>query len=138
MFGEKDQNDRRMDYQALLARNLPGLDEQITIERMQARYEHCQTSMDALRRKVAGVAPTEGRGTFFGTSRLISHTGRLSSPGSFAILSEVGSFGIAFTFLATASPSAGVIILFLVKETLHLQDQSPAHEERESPTRALD
>ena len=84
------------------------------------------------------VAPTEGRGTFFGTSRLISHTGRLSSPGSFAILSEVGSFGIAFTFLATASPSAGVIILFLVKETLHLQDQSPAHEERESPTRALD
>ena len=57
VFGEKDQNDRRMDYQALLARNLPGLDEQITIERMQARYEHCQTSMDALRRKVASVAP---------------------------------------------------------------------------------
>ena len=84
------------------------------------------------------VAPAEGRGTFFGTSRLISHTGRLSSPGSFAILSEVGSFGIAFTFLATASLSAGAIIVFLVKETLHLQDPLPTYEERESPARALD
>jgi hypothetical protein len=57
VFGEKDQNDRRMDYNALLARNVPGLDEQITLERMQARYETCQTFMDALRRKVASVAP---------------------------------------------------------------------------------
>jgi len=71
------------------------------------------------------VAPKEGRGTFFGTSRLISHTGRLSSPGSFAVLSEVGSYGIAFTFLATASLAASGIIMFFVKETLHLQDNAP-------------
>jgi MFS family permease len=82
------------------------------------------------------VAPKEGRGTFFGTSRLISHTGRLSSPGSFAILSEVGSFGIAFTFLAAASLAAGGIIMFLVKETLHLQDATATPIDREDPTAA--
>ena len=57
VFGEKDQNDRRMDYQALLARNIPGIEAQITAERMSARYDACQVAMGALRRKVASVAP---------------------------------------------------------------------------------
>jgi MFS family permease len=72
------------------------------------------------------VAPPMGRGTFFGVSRLISHTGRLSSPGSFALLSEFASFGAAFTFLATASLLSGGIVFFFIKETLGLQADKPA------------
>jgi hypothetical protein len=66
-----------------------------------------------------------GRGTFFGVSRLVSHTGRLSSPGSFALLSEFATFGAAFTFLAMASIASGGLVFFFIKETLGLRTQEP-------------
>jgi MFS family permease len=71
------------------------------------------------------VAPPMGRGTFFGVSRLVSHTGRLSSPGSFALFSEFASFGAAFTFLAMASLLSGGIVFFFIKETLGLRADKP-------------
>ena len=71
------------------------------------------------------VAPPMGRGTFFGVSRLVSHTGRLSSPGSFALLSEFATFGAAFTFLAMASIASGGLVFFFIKETLGLRTQEP-------------
>lgn len=45
---EKDQKDRRMDYQALLASVRPGMDKEITVEKMVARYESCQRDLDTL------------------------------------------------------------------------------------------
>jgi MFS family permease len=85
------------------------------------------------------VAPSVGRGTFFGVSRLVSHTGRLSSPGSFALLSEFVSFGAAFTFLAMASIASGGLVFFFIKETLRLRSQessaprsTPKHDNRPS------
>lgn len=71
------------------------------------------------------VAPPMGRGTFFGVSRLVSHTGRLSSPGSFALLSEFASFGAAFSFLALASIASGGLVFFFIKETLGLREEKP-------------
>lgn len=72
----------------------------------------------------ADISPTEGRGTFLGMSRLVSHSGRLSSPGSFAILSELSGFGVAFVFLTGAALASTMVIGFLVKETLVKDDVS--------------
>jgi MFS transporter, DHA1 family, multidrug resistance protein len=72
------------------------------------------------------VAPDFDRGKFFGVSRMISHTGRLSSPGSFGLFSELAGFGAAFSFLALASIMSGGLVLFFVKETLGLQVHKPA------------
>lgn len=71
------------------------------------------------------VAPPIGRGTFFGVSRMVSHTGRLSSPGSFALLSELASYGAAFSFLALASVASGGLVFFFIKETLGLRPEKP-------------
>ena len=57
LFGEKDKNDRRMDYEGLLARDIPGIEDQVTQERMKARYDACHNAMATLRDKVASVAP---------------------------------------------------------------------------------
>ena len=54
----------------------------------------------------------------------------LSSPGSFALLAELGSYGVAFTFLATSSLASGAVLLFFVKETLRKQDVPEAASQR--------
>ena len=57
LFGEKDKNDRRMDFEALLARELPGIQDELQPDRMKARYDASHAAMDQLRKKVADVAP---------------------------------------------------------------------------------
>ena len=64
------------------------------------------------------VAPAYGRGTFFGASRLVSHSGRLASPSAFALVYELLGYGAAFVFLAGGAVASGAVVLFLFKETL--------------------
>jgi hypothetical protein len=45
---EKDQKDRRMDYQALLAKAPAGIEKEITLDKMVSRYEACQRDLDTL------------------------------------------------------------------------------------------
>ncbi len=56
-FIEKDRNDRRMSYDDLLARDLPGIEEQLEPEIMAMRHAACQQAMGTLREKVAEVKP---------------------------------------------------------------------------------
>ena len=67
---------------------------------------------------VTDIAPTHARGMFFGISRLVAQSGRLSSPVSFAALAELASFTAAFAFLGAASIASGLVVVFLVRETL--------------------
>ena len=64
------------------------------------------------------IAPAQGRGMFFGVSRLVAQSGRLSSPASFAALAGLASFTAAFAFLGAASIASGFVVAFLVRETL--------------------
>lgn len=54
---EKDQRDRRMSYEELLARDLPGMEAQITQEKWNERYDACHAALGVLRNTVAEVAP---------------------------------------------------------------------------------
>ena len=76
------------------------------------------------------IAPPYGRGAFFGTSRLIAHSGRLSSPSAFGLFAETIGYGAGFAFLACGAVAGGAIVLFFVKETLgrpiHSQSEAPA------------
>ena len=64
------------------------------------------------------IAPPQARGRFFGVSRLVAQSGRISSPGSFAIFSEFVGFGAAFVFMAGSAAVAAITIGRFVKETL--------------------
>jgi MFS family permease len=72
------------------------------------------------------VAPAHARGAFFGVSRQIAQVGSLSSPVSFTILVQMLSYGVAFSFLASTALLGGVIMLFLIPETLVKEDATPA------------
>ena len=54
---EKDTNDPRFDYQALLARDLPGIADEITQEKFDERYAACHRALGVLKNTVAEVAP---------------------------------------------------------------------------------
>lgn len=54
---DKDRRDRRMDYASLLAEARPGLEKEITPEKMQARSDACQSALDKLRELLESVAP---------------------------------------------------------------------------------
>ncbi len=54
---DKDQRDPRMNYAELLARDLPGMDAQITPEKWAERYDACHEALGVLRNTVAEVAP---------------------------------------------------------------------------------
>ena len=64
------------------------------------------------------IAPAYARGRFFGVSRLMAQSGRIGSPASFALLTELVSFGAAFVFLSVTALASGAIIAFFVSETL--------------------
>jgi MFS family permease len=64
------------------------------------------------------IAPEGARGRYFGVSRMVSETGSLSSPVSFAIFNALASFGAAFIFMAGTAFAAGTIVTFVLKETL--------------------
>lgn len=89
---------------------------------------HLATSLLAgsMQTVVSDVAPEFARGTFFGVSRFVNQSGRLSSPTSFGLLSELASFGAAFFFLSAAALGSGLIMAFLVRETL---DKTPPRAE---------
>ncbi len=65
------------------------------------------------------VAPAQARGLFFGMSRLVAQSGSTASPASFGVLSATLGFGAAFTFLASTGLIAGLVVAFLLEETLH-------------------
>ena len=69
------------------------------------------------------IAPPLARGRFFGVSRMVSQTGSLASPTSFAVLSQVASFGAAFFFMAGTSLTGALVVVFLIRETLHREPQ---------------
>ena len=52
---QKDTHDPRFDYEALLARDLPGMDQQITPEKMAERADACNAALGVLRNTVAEV-----------------------------------------------------------------------------------
>ncbi len=64
------------------------------------------------------IAPAHARGKFFGASRLVSNSGSMSSPVSFALLSQLGGFTAAFAFRSIVGFIAALVFLFYVKETL--------------------
>ena len=64
------------------------------------------------------VAPANARGRFFGVSRMVSQSGSLASPSSFAILSQLVNFGAAFAFLGGSALTGAFIVIFFLKETL--------------------
>jgi hypothetical protein len=70
------------------------------------------------------IAPEGARGRYFGVSRMVSETGSLSSPVSFAIFNAFASFGVAFVFMAGTAFSAGMIVTFVLKETLQRASQA--------------
>jgi MFS family permease len=78
------------------------------------------------------IAPVEGRGTFLGLSRTVSHSGRLSSPTSFGLFSEIAGFGVAFLFLGAASLATAIVIAFFVPETLGRSATPEERAEREA------
>ena len=57
LLREKDIHDPRFDYQALLDRNLPGIEEEITPEKFIERYEACQKALQVLKNTVAEIRP---------------------------------------------------------------------------------
>jgi MFS family permease len=71
------------------------------------------------------VAPAHARGRFFGVSRMVSQSGTLASPTSFAILSQLVNFGVAFIFLGGAALTGAFIVVFILKETLQKAPRRP-------------
>jgi hypothetical protein len=55
--GQKDQTDRRFDYQALLARAKPGVEQEVTPERFAERYAACQRGMETIADRIMQAAP---------------------------------------------------------------------------------
>ena len=75
---------------------------------------------------VTDIAPAHARGRFFGVSRLVAQSGRIGSPSSFALLTEMASFGVAFAFLSVTALASGAIIAFFVSETLRRDAEAGA------------
>jgi hypothetical protein len=57
LFLEKDQNDRRFDYQELLIKAKPEIRNQLSGEIFQAKYDACQAALAQLRDGLAAAAP---------------------------------------------------------------------------------
>lgn len=57
VFQEKDRTDPRIDYAALLRRARPGIEQDLTPEKMQARDDACQKALDALRAVLRQASP---------------------------------------------------------------------------------
>ena len=70
------------------------------------------------------IAPAHARGKFFGASHLVSNSGTMSSPISFALLTEFGGFTAAFAFRSIVGFAAALVFGFFVKETLK-KEQAP-------------
>ena len=64
------------------------------------------------------IAPAHARGKFFGASRLVANSGAMSSPISFALLSQFAGFTAAFAFRSLIGFAAALVFGFFVKETL--------------------
>ena len=64
------------------------------------------------------IAPAHARGKFFGASRLVANSGAMSSPISFALLSQFAGFTAAFAFRSIIGFAAALVFGFFVKETL--------------------
>lgn len=56
-LAEKDMEDPRYSYEALMATARPGLEQEVTPEKMQERYEACQRGVAAVQGVLADVAP---------------------------------------------------------------------------------
>ena len=65
------------------------------------------------------IAPTHARGRFFGAGRMVSQAGFMSTPLSFAVLTGVSGFGVAFAFLGGAGFLSALLIGVFIKETLN-------------------
>ncbi len=74
------------------------------------------------------VAPAYARGRFFGVSRMVSQSGSLASPSSFAILSQLVNFGAAFAFLGGSALAGAFIVVFILKETLQKTPNQTANQ----------
>ena len=57
LLAEKDQKDSRIDYEALLGQAKPGIADELTEEKMEARYQAMQKALDALSKTLTQVAP---------------------------------------------------------------------------------
>ncbi|MEX2431337.1 MAG: MFS transporter [Dehalococcoidia bacterium] len=79
------------------------------------------------------IAPPGARGRFFGVSRLTSQTGSVISPTSFALLSGLAGFGVAFTFLSSTALVASVLVAVFVRETLQRRPKEEARPEPAVP-----
>lgn len=71
----------------------------------------------------ADLAPPQARGRFFGVARLVSQAGSLTSPTSFAVLSQIASFGAAFLFMASTSVTSALVVIFVIRETLRKEPE---------------
>ena len=74
----------------------------------------------------ADIAPPQARGRFFGVSRMVSQTGSLTSPTSFAVLSQLAGFGAAFLFMASTAFTSALVVIFMIRETLHKEPKEVA------------
>src|SRR5437763_4225218 len=54
---EKDQKDRRMNYEALLGKAPAGIEKEITLDKMVSRYESCQRDLDTLSELILEAKP---------------------------------------------------------------------------------
>ena len=77
------------------------------------------------------VAPAYARGRFFGVSRMVSQSGTLASPSSFAVLSQMVNFGAAFAFLGGSALTGAFIVVFILKETLQKTPKQAADQRPE-------
>lgn len=57
LLHEKDKVDRRIDYQALLAQARPGIEQDLTPEKWQERYDACHVALGKLRDKLTQARP---------------------------------------------------------------------------------
>ena len=57
LLQEKDKHDPRFDYEALLARNIPNIEDEITPQKFVERYESCQKALQVLKNTVAEISP---------------------------------------------------------------------------------
>ncbi len=64
------------------------------------------------------VAPAEARGMFFGASRTVAQGGSTLSPASFSLFTGLLSAGAGFLFLGATAFVGGLIVIFLIPETL--------------------
>ena len=78
------------------------------------------------------IAPTYGRGRFFGVGRMVSQAGFMANPLSFSILTALSGFTAAFSFFAGTGFAAALILAFGVKETL-VRGEGDSFAERSRP-----